>query len=77
MSSMQEAREVWKDASDEVFDEMLWSCTPYPCNSVEDVANLLIKLHKDYNGDSKAVVNESMRAFDEEWKAHKLKYPNN
>lgn len=77
MSSMREAREVWKDASDEAFDEMIWGCTPYPFATSTMVADQLIKLHKDHNGDSKAVVNESMRAFDEEWKAHKLKYPNN
>ena len=50
MATLQEAREVWKLISDEDFDAMLWTCTPYPCNDESDVADFLIKIHPKFDG---------------------------
>lgn len=71
MATLQEAREVWKLISDEDFDAMLWTCTPYPCNDESDVADFLIKIHPKFDGDVKAAIKIHSDEFDKVWEEHK------
>ena len=73
MSTLQEARQVWSNVSDEEFDSLLWNCTAYPCDTPEREAEELIKLHKQHDGNAKAAIDESMAEFDAAWDEHKAR----
>jgi hypothetical protein len=49
--TLKDAREVWSNIDDDAFDDLIWTCTPYPFASPEREAEMLIELHKRYNGD--------------------------
>lgn len=71
MATLQEAREVWKHISDYDFDNMLWTCTPYPFRSQEEIAEYLIALHPKFDGNVQAAIKESSDEFDASWKEYK------
>ena len=71
MATLQEAREVWKHISDYDFDNMLWTCTPYPCRCVEEACDYLILLHPKLDGDVQAAIKVSSDEFDRVWAKHK------
>lgn len=71
MVTIAEARAVWANISDDAFDSLIWTCTPYPCSTAERAAEQLIELHARHGGSAEAAIDEAMKEFDDAWNEHK------
>ena len=67
---LQGVRTLWSHLDDEQFDALLWSCSSYPCGSIEDEAKELTELHARHNGDFQAAMDEAYKALDDAMAEH-------
>lgn len=74
--TLKDAREVWSNIDDDAFDDLIWTCTPYPFASPEREAEMLIELHKRHGGNAGAAITEAMAEFDAAWKEHQERTKN-